>query len=402
MLGVGARARGRRLAAVLAGLVATFVGLTVVVAAALAAAGITTSGLRIAAAVVVGLVGTSLVIPSLARPFERLAARPAGIAAQRLAGAEVGSGFLLGSALGVIWAPCAGPLMAAVIASAATRGPTPEAVLVALAYAGGGAIPLALVAVGGRRAIGHLGSPIARARLSRSFGLVMALSATLVVSGLDLPLEAAMARVVPGSIPVLSVDGAGAVSDQAVSSFDRTGLPRRAGATPTARNTYPPLPAPLAADLPAVALQDLGPAPDLSGITAWINSPPLTLESLRGKVVLVHFWTFACVNCLDVQPYVKAWYERYAPAGFDVVGVHTPELSFERDLANVRAAGAADGIRFPVAFDPGFATWNAYHNRYWPAFYFVDRHGDIRHVHFGEGDYAGSEAVIRELLSEAA
>jgi len=138
----------------------------------------------------------------------------------------------------------------------------------------------------------------------------------------------------------------------------------------------------------------------LTGITAWINSAPLTMASLKGKVVLVHFWTFDCINCLHVQPYVKAWYTQYASAGLVVIGVHTPELSFERDLANVRQAVAQDGVAFPVAFDPAYATWNAYHNEYWPAFYFVDRNGHIRHEHFGEGDYAGSEQVIRELLAE--
>ena len=152
----------------------------------------------------------------------------------------------------------------------------------------------------------------------------------------------------------------------------------------------------------AVALEDLGPAPELTGITAWINSDPLTLASLRGKVVLVHFWTFGCINCIHVQPYVKAWYDQYAADGFVVVGVHTPELSFERDIGNVRDAVAKDDVRFPVAFDPAYATWNAYRNRYWPAFFFVDKNGRIRHTHFGEGDYDGSEQVIRELLAEPA
>ena len=148
------------------------------------------------------------------------------------------------------------------------------------------------------------------------------------------------------------------------------------------------------------ALEDLGQAPEFTGITDWINSPPLTMDSLRGKVVLVHFWTFGCINCIHVQSYVKAWYDTYAADGFVVLGVHTPELSFERDLDNVREAVARADVRFPVAFDPAFATWNAYRNSYWPAFYFVDKGGRIRHVHFGEGDYDGSEAVIRELLAE--
>jgi thiol-disulfide isomerase/thioredoxin len=151
-----------------------------------------------------------------------------------------------------------------------------------------------------------------------------------------------------------------------------------------------------------VDLDDLGMAPELTGITDWINSQPLTLASLRGKVVLVHFWTFGCINCRNVQPYVKAWYDRYGADGFAVVGVHTPELSFERDIANVRSAVSDQDVRFPVAFDPAYATWRAYDNHYWPAFYFVDRDGRIRHVHFGEGDYDGSEAVIQALLAEPA
>jgi thiol-disulfide isomerase/thioredoxin len=161
------------------------------------------------------------------------------------------------------------------------------------------------------------------------------------------------------------------------------------------------LPPPLADSLPAnVALDDLGQAPEVRDITAWINSEPVSLTQLRGKVVLVHFWTFGCINCIHVQPYVKAWYERYSASGLVVLGVHTPELSFERDIESVRKAVADSSVQFPVAFDPSYGTWQAYGNHYWPAFYFVDRAGHIRHIHFGEGDYGGSEQVIRQLLAE--
>lgn len=150
------------------------------------------------------------------------------------------------------------------------------------------------------------------------------------------------------------------------------------------------------------AYPDVDAAPELRGITEWINSAPLTLASLRGTVVLVHFWTFDCINCRNVQPYVKAWYGRYRAQGFTVIGVHTPELDIERDIANVRAAVARNGVAFPVAFDPTCATWNAYGNHYWPAFYFVDRRGRVRHMQFGEGAYDRAEAMIRELLAEPA
>ncbi len=147
-------------------------------------------------------------------------------------------------------------------------------------------------------------------------------------------------------------------------------------------------------------LEDLGPAPELTGITAWINADPIRMADLRGQVVVVHFWTFGCINCIHVGPYVRAWYDRYAWQGFTVIGVHTPELSFERDLGNVRDAVVKADIRYPVAFDPDFATWRAYRNTYWPAFYFVDRRGHIRVVKAGEGGYDASGAVIRELLAE--
>ncbi len=142
-------------------------------------------------------------------------------------------------------------------------------------------------------------------------------------------------------------------------------------------------------------------APELRGITEWINTGPLTIAGLRGSVVLVHFWTFDCVNCQNVQPYVKAWYARYRDQGFTVIGVHTPELDVERDIANVRAAVTREGVTFPVAFDPDYATWNAYRNRYWPAFYFVDKTGRVRHTQFGEGEYERAERVIRELIAES-
>ena len=148
------------------------------------------------------------------------------------------------------------------------------------------------------------------------------------------------------------------------------------------------------------ALPDLGVAPELRGITEWINTTPLRLSELRGSVVLVHFWTFDCINCQNVQPYVKNWYARFKDRGFTVVGVHTPELDIERDIKNVRAAVEREGVTFPVAFDPDYATWNAYGNHYWPAFFFVDKRGHVRFARYGEGEYERSARVIEQLLDE--
>jgi thiol-disulfide isomerase/thioredoxin len=144
-----------------------------------------------------------------------------------------------------------------------------------------------------------------------------------------------------------------------------------------------------------------GSAPELAGIDAWINSPPLTMAELRGKVVLVDFWTFGCINCRNTLPAVKRWHEKYAERGLVVLSIHTPELDFERAHAAVEAAVREHGITYPVAIDGGYRTWRAFENRYWPAFYFVDRKGVIRHVRFGEGAYADSERWIERLLAES-
>ena len=164
----------------------------------------------------------------------------------------------------------------------------------------------------------------------------------------------------------------------------------------TATSTSSPLPP------TATALPDLGPAPELRGIVGWVNSEPVTLADLRGKVVLVNFWTYGCYNCRNTLPYVTKWYDTYHDQGFVVLGIHTPEFAHERDIENVKAAVEREGIHYPVAQDNDYVTWRTWRNRYWPAEYFVDATGRIRYVQIGEGGYERSEAVIRQLLAEAA
>ncbi len=384
VLGVGSSGNGRRPLGIVVGFGASFLLVAILLASVLDAAGLTTSQLRLGSALALAVLGATIAVPVLGRRTERwlapLGGRVPAIAARR---DGMLAGLAMGAAIGLVWAPCVGPIMAAALAVAATSGPTPRVLAIAAAYVAGAAVPLLVVAAVGRRVIAVAGGPAGRARVQRAFGALMVVTSLVVATGYDVQVANAIASVVPdrsavsgGAVPATMVPGSTVAAD--------------AGK----------LPAPLASNLPTtVPLDDLGPAAEFTGITAWINSAPLALASLRGKVVLVHFWTFGCINCIHVQPYVKAWYDRYAPAGLVVVGVHTPELSFERDLGNVRNAVAADGVTFPVAFDPAYATWNAYANRYWPAFYFVDKTGRIRHVHAGEGDYAVSEQVIRELLA---
>jgi len=361
----GASLNGRRRAVgVVLGFGISFVVTAVLLAGALAAAGVTTGLLRTISAVVLALVGLSLVVPAIALRVEgRLA--PMGRLAARLPGAGDGwpGGLATGAAIGLLWAPCVGPLMAATLALAIAQGPTAGGLAVAVAYTIGAALPLLLVAGLGRAAVRRLGGARTRFRLQQA-GLAMVLASVAALTGLDAALAA------PSFVRLAGDPGPVATGGAASPAPD------------------------------AVALEDLGPAPELTGIAAWLNSSPLTLASLRGKVVLLHFWTFACINCQHVQPYIKAWWSEFKTAGLVVIGVHTPELSFERDLGNVQAAVSDDGVTFPVAFDPGFATWSAFHNRYWPAMYFIGRDGRIRHLQEGEGGYAESEQVIRELLAE--
>ena len=406
----GAAATGgrRRTLGILAGFSLTFMVATVVLASALAAAGLTTDRLRFASAVVLGVVGLTLVSRRIEAWAERGLVPVAGFG-KRLADGRPGDGLVgglvLGGAIGLVWAPCVGPIMAAVIATAVTHGPSVETVLIALVYVAGAIVPIAIIAGWGRRASHALEGAANGGRLRIGLGIAMLVTAALVATGLDFAVEERVAEVLPAGWggALLAVEQQPNVQEELdMLRTTRTTSPATAAANPTAvASRTSDLPAPMAGSLPAsVALEDVGTAPEFRGIDAWINSDPLTMSSLRGKVVLVEFWTFGCINCQHVQPYVKAWFDRYASAGLVVVGVHTPELSFERDLGNVRDAVANGGIRFPVAFDPAYATWNAYRNGYWPALYFVDRSGHIRHTHVGEGDYDGSEQVIRELLSQ--
>jgi len=410
VLGAAATGGRQRTLGILAGFSLTFVAAAVLLASALAAAGLTTDRLRLASAIVLGLVGLTLVLGRVGTWAERRLAPIAGFGA-RLAGRRPGDGLVgglvLGGAIGLVWAPCVGPIMAGVIAAAAIDGPSAETVLIALAYVAGAAVPVAIVAGWGRRASDAMGGAARRGQLRRALGVAMLGTAVLVTTGLDLTVENGVANLLPAgwSGALVAVERQPDIQRELdLLRTDRSSTPPAGGRATVAATPSPgDLPAPVATSLPSnVALEDLGPAPELAGIEAWINSDPLTIRALRGRVVLVEFWTFACSNCIHVQPYVKAWFDRYASAGLVVIGVHTPELSFERDLGNVRDAVAKADIRYPVAFDPAYATWNAYRNGYWPAFFFIDRSGRIRHMHVGEGDYDGSEQVIRELLSQPA
>ncbi len=315
------------------------------------------------------VLGLSLLIPPLGalleRPFAALGRRRPG---------DVGGGFLLGMSLGLLFTPCAGPVIAAVSAVAATERFSFGAVAVTLAYALGAGLVLLGVAIAARRGFA-LPALRARARIVRPvLGGVLVAVALLMVFELDLRLQTK----VPGYTRALQGLEESGSAGQAIDDL----VGRERAAVDESR------------------LDDYGPAPEFQAVTAWLNSDPLSLEGLRGKVVLVDFWTYSCINCLRTLPYLTTWDETYRDDGLVIVGVHTPEFAFERDLDNVEGAVDRLNVRYPVALDNDYGTWNAWANRYWPASYFIDRAGHVRFAHFGEGAYEEKEDVIRQLLAE--
>ena len=369
VLAGGATGGKRRPYAIVAGLVASFTVFTLTAATLLSALGLPDDLLRNLAIAVVVVVGISLLWPPLgellSRPFQRLSRRHPG---------EVG-GFVLGVSLGLIFTPCAGPVIGAVATVAATRDLGLETVLITLAYGLGAGLVLLGVAIGAQRGMSlapvRAHAPVVR----RALGVAVLAVAVLMIYGVDRDLRT---RVPEYTKALQALEESAAAQTELEDLVGTPGLAREK------------------------RLDDYGRAPEFTAIEEWINSPPLAMAGLRGKVVLLDFWTYSCINCLRTLPHIRAWYDEYRDDGLVIVGVHTPEFAFEREEDNVRRAVRDQRIAYPVAMDNQYGTWQAFQNRYWPAKYFVDRRGRLRYVHFGEGDYEESERVIRELLAEDA
>jgi cytochrome c biogenesis protein CcdA/thiol-disulfide isomerase/thioredoxin len=362
--------------AVVGGLVLSFSLLILVGSEIISLLHLPADSLRDAGIALLALVGLGYLIPPLGllleRPFSRISTRkPTGR----------GGGFVLGLALGVLYVPCAGPVLAAITVVGATHHVGLTAVFVTAAFALGTAVPLLAVAIAGSQLADRVGALRRRAPLLRQAG-----GAVMIVIAVAIAFNAfdALQRDLPGYSTALQ--GSPSV---------RKELNTLTGAKHTSLSKC---------SSTATTLVNCGQAPNFAGITNWLNTPgdkPLSIKSLRGKVVLVDFWTYSCINCQRTLPHVEAWYKQYAKDGFVVVGVHTPEFAFEHVVSNIKAQAASLGVHYPIAVDNGYETWNAYNNEYWPADYLLDAQGDVRHIHFGEGDYAGTEGFIRQLLKAA-
>ncbi|NWB10477.1 cytochrome c biogenesis protein DipZ [Pseudomonas sp. D5002] len=333
----------------------------------------------------VALFGLTLLLPSLS---ERLT-RPLVAAGSRLseaAGADSrprpGASFLIGVATGLLWAPCAGPILGLVLTGAALQGASIGTTLLLLAYAAGAATSLALALLVGGKVFGFMKRSLGAGEwLRRGLGALMLAGVAAIALGLDTGILARLSTASTGGLEQSLVEKLSAKPEQ------KSGAMMAGGAMMAANHS----------DTLPVESQ----LPPLDGAVQWLNSEPLTAEALKGKVVLVDFWTYSCINCLRTLPYVKAWAEKYRDQGLVVIGVHAPEFAFERDVNNVTKAMKDLGITYPVAIDNNYKIWRAFNNQYWPAHYFADAKGQIRYHHFGEGDYAESERVIQQLLREA-
>jgi cytochrome c biogenesis protein CcdA/thiol-disulfide isomerase/thioredoxin len=372
LLAGGASGGRRKPFAIVGGLVVSFSVFTLFAVWVLGELGLPKDLLRNLAIALLFVIAASLIVPQIGvlieRPFQRLARAPTG---------DLGGGFLLGLSLGLVFVPCAGPVLAAITVQAATLNFGWRTVLLTIAYALGAAVPMLVVAAGGQRFL----RPRAQ-KLRAALGVVVALATLAIVFDVDRRLQTWLSDYTNALQKPVERSG--------VAKHELRKLTHAGGGVARATSVKPQ----------TVALPDFGAAPDFVGIDGWVNSRPLTLRELVGKVVLVDFWTYSCINCLRTLPHVEAWDRLYRKDGLVIVGVHTPEFAFEHVPSNVRAAVRRLGVHYPVALDNEYGTWTAYQNEYWPAKYLIDRTGQVRYAHFGEGSYDATERNIRLLLGE--
>jgi cytochrome c biogenesis protein CcdA/thiol-disulfide isomerase/thioredoxin len=380
---------------VIAGLVCSFSLATLIGSALLAALHLPQDAIRWAALVVLVLIGLGLIFP----PVQHLIERPFAYLPQRQIGSGT-NGFVLGLTLGALYVPCAGPVLAAIVVAGGTSSIGLGTLVLTATFAIGNALPLLAFALAGRRVAERVA---AFRRRQRAVQIAGGIAMIVLAVALVFNLPAMLQRGVP--------DYATAMQNKlGANDFERSLAPAAAQQSNHGGGLQLSQPGTTVAGAlsdcagGSAELQQCGPAPALTGVTGWLNTPdgkPLDPASVRGKVILIDFWAYSCINCQRAIPHVIDWYNRYRDSGFLVIGVHTPEYAFERVPANV-ASGAADlHISYPIALDNDYATWNNFDNLYWPAEYLIDANGQVRHTKFGEGDYDDTEKLIRKLLIDA-
>ena len=341
---------------------------------------------RLLAVVVIGLLGLSMMIPAMATAFENFINRLLSPFQSRMQkkGTGFGAGYTTGFSIGLVWAPCAGPILATIATLAATQAVNAKVVLVTLAYVSGLGVPLFFFSLAGSWCFARMRKFTQyTGRIQQVFGFVMIVAALLIYTNYDKAIQLKILSWFPSYGNFLNkIENNEKVAKELGALRGDKDIKTNAEGN--------------SEDLP-----DLGPAAEFAGVAQWHNTAPLTMQELRGKVVLVDFWTYSCVNCVRTLPHVTGWYEKYKDKNFVVVGVHTPEFAFEKETKNVARALKQFKINYPVAQDNDYQTWSAYQNHYWPAEYLIDAKGHLRRTHFGEGRYDEMELAIRKLLKEA-
>lgn len=361
---------------IVTGFVLSFTFFTLFLAVIVRSFGISADVLRLVSVIIILLFGIALVLPAAQKLSEILFSKLSSKMPVGNSSTGFFSGILIGISLGLIWTPCVGPIIAAVITLATTASVNSQTVLITLAYSLGTAIPMFFIMYSGRKLFEKVPWLLKNTgKIQRIFGVLMILTALAIYFNLDRKFQTFILDTFPQyGVGLTSIEDNEAVRNQLKNIFSDKGL-----------------------DL----IQNKPDAPELIYGGEWFNSEPLKISELKGKVILIDFWTYTCINCIRTLPYLRDWHEQYADSGLVIIGVHTPEFEFEKNPENLRQAISDYELKYPIVQDNDYATWTAYSNRYWPAKYLIDKNGKIVYTHFGEGQYDETEMMIQKLLMES-
>lgn len=373
---------------IVTGFVLSFTFFTLFLASLVQITGISASALRSLSIIIIFVFGLSLVIPKIQVLIEQLFTRFASLGPKANTNTGFFGGIVIGITLGLVWTPCVGPILASVISLAITGSISATAFLITFSYSLGTAIPMLAITYGGQQLLRRVPWLLSNTgRIQRGFGVIMMLTALAIFLNLDRKFQTFILDTFPQyGTGLTSFEENETVSKQLQDLRQQDVNDSDMGKPSfqmldSATNTYPQ-------------------APELIPGGEWFNSDPLTIESLRGKVVLVDFWTYSCINCIRTLPYLRSWHDKYADQGLVIIGVHAPEFEFEKSASNLAQAIQDFELEYPIVQDNNFETWRAYQNHFWPAKYLIDKDGRIRYTHFGEGDYDETERMIQDLLGE--
>lgn len=368
------------------GFIFSFTFFTLFLSSLVKALGIPADALRVLSVIIIGAFGLSLLLPNFQALIEKLFSKLSSGIKIDTTKKGFGGGFIIGLSIGLIWTPCVGPILASVIALALTGTVTLQAVLITFAYSIGTAVPLFLIILGGQNVIKKIPALTANlANIQKAFGVLMIVTAVGIYFNFDRKVQTAILTAFPNyGLGLTKIEDRKVVTDQLVNM----------GAHNKAPNAK-------SGESSSLYLPKLYMAPEIIPGGQWFNTAPMKLSELKGKVVLIDFWTYTCINCQRTLPYLRSWHEKYSDKGLVIIGIHSPEFEFEKSADNLQEAINDFELKYPIVQDNDFSTWRAYSNRYWPAKYFIDKEGFVRYYHFGEGKYDESEKVIQELLIEA-